>query len=169
MRQRGSWVMQMSTNVARLVHTRTRNMCGRTIHWQSIANCNTLAIHWQLQSTCNPLAIANHWQANSNGKSNAAHNVPAHTMHIALNVSTDVTCMQVASHFHRCYKCDRWLHVPGNCNGVCDAICDMLQVRSACNTSQLSMCICSRALSTFWLVASSVCIWHPSQATQHPA
>ena len=31
MRQCGSWVMQMWTNVARLVHTRTRNMCGRTL------------------------------------------------------------------------------------------------------------------------------------------
>ena len=31
LRQCGSWVMQMSTNVARLVHTRTRNMCGRTL------------------------------------------------------------------------------------------------------------------------------------------
>ena len=113
--------------------------------------------------------MATHWQANSNGKSNAAHNVPAHTMHIAMNWSRNVTGMQVASHFHRCYKCDRWLHVPGNCNGVCDAICDMLQVRSACNTSQLSMCICSRALSTLWIVASIVYILHPSPATQHRA
>ena len=31
LRQCGSSVMQMSTNVARLVHTRTRNMCGRTL------------------------------------------------------------------------------------------------------------------------------------------
>ena len=31
LRQCGSWVLQMLTNVARLVHTRTRNMCGRTL------------------------------------------------------------------------------------------------------------------------------------------
>ena len=31
LRQCGSWVKQMSTNVARLVHTRTINMCGRTV------------------------------------------------------------------------------------------------------------------------------------------
>ena len=151
------------------------------IHWQfgSTCNCNPLAIHCQLQHTCNPLAIAihwkstfnplamaTHWQANSNGKSNAAHNVPAHTMHIALNVSTDVTGMQVASHFHRCYKCDVWLHLPGNCNDVCDAICDMLQLQSACNISQWSMCICSRALSTLWIVAWSVCVYFASQPSK---
>ena len=113
--------------------------------------------------------MVTHWQANGNCKSNAAHNVPAHTMHIAMNWSTDVTGMQVASNFHRCYKCDVWLHLPGNCNDVCDAICDMLQVRPACNTSQWSMCICSRALSTLWIVASNVCIWHHSPATPRPA
>ena len=154
------------------IHQQSTGNCDPlaiAMHWQSIANCNTLAIHWQLQSTCNPLAIANHLQGNSNGKSNAAHHVPAHTMHIAMNWSTDATGMQVASNFHRCYKCDAWLHIPGNCNDVCDAICVMLQVLSACNTSQWLMCICLRALSTLWIVASSVCILHPSPATPHPA
>ena len=167
------------------IHLQSTGNCNPPkINWPfgSTCNCNPLAIHCQLQhtcnplaiaihwqSTCNPLAIATHWQANSNCKSNAAHNVPAHTMHIALNVSTDVTGMQVASHFHRCYKCDAWLHIPGNCNDVCDAICGMLQVLPACNTSQWCMCICSRALSTLWNVASSVCIWHPSPATPHRA
>ena len=152
--------------------------------WQlrSTRNCNPLAIHCKLQhignplaiaihlqSTCNPLAMATHLQANGNRKSNAAHHVPAHTMHIAMNWSTDVTGMQVLNNFHRCYRCDVILHLQGNCNYACDAICDILQVRSACNTSQRSMCICSRALSTLWIVASSVCILHPSPATPHPA
>ena len=139
------------------------NQSAIAIHLHLQPNLNQLAIAIHLQPTGNPLAIATHWQANGNGKPNAAHNVTAHTMHIAMNWSTDVTGMQVASNFHRSYKCDVWLHLPGNCNDVCDAICDMLQVQSACNTSQWSMCICSRALSTLWIVAWSVCVYFPSQ------
>ena len=154
------------------IHQQSTGNCDTlaiAIHWQSTASCNTLAIHCHLKYNCNPLAMATHWRANSNSKSNAAHHVPAHTMHIAMNWSTDVTGMQVLNNFHRCYRCDVMLHLQGNCNYACDAICDILQVRSACNTSQRSMCICSRALSTLWIVASSVCILHPSPATPHPA
>ena len=102
MRQCGSWVMQMSTNDARLVHTRTRNMCGRTLSsfnliWHKIPTCNYhpcdnaevgsckcrqmlpgLFTHEQetcvaVQSTGNPLPIAIHWQSAANCNPLAIH------------------------------------------------------------------------------------------------
>ena len=69
---------QSKFNTVSLQSTGNLDQLAIAIHWQSIANCNTLAIHLQLLPTRTPLSI--HWQWQPIGRPTATANQMQHTM-----------------------------------------------------------------------------------------